>query len=113
MIRIILGAIAISLAGGLAHADSDNPSLGRVHFPISCHNEQAAFDRGVALLSNFVYDGTLKAFQAIIARHPDCALGYWGIAMSEMPNPLSPQSRRGLGGDPERQDCDDPDAAGA
>ena len=91
MIRVLLIAIAIALAPGMARANTaDDASLGTVHFPISCSNEQAAFDRGVVLLSNFAYDDTLKAFQAIAARDPDCGMGYWGIAMSEMPNPLSP-----------------------
>jgi hypothetical protein len=33
---------------------------------------------------------TVKAFQAIIKEDPDCAIAYWGLAMSELPNPLVP-----------------------
>jgi hypothetical protein len=32
----------------------------------------------------------VKAFQAIIKEDPSCAMAYWGLAMSELPNPLVP-----------------------
>ena len=51
---------------------------------------QAKFDRAVALLHNFHYPETVKAFQAVIKDDPDCAIAYWGLAMSAMPNPLVP-----------------------
>jgi hypothetical protein len=41
-------------------------------------------------LHNFFYPETVKAFQAIIKEDPDCAMAYWGLAMSELPNPLVP-----------------------
>jgi hypothetical protein len=61
-----------------------------VHFPISCTAEQGKFDRAVALLHNFFYPETVKAFQTIIKEDPSCAMAYWGLAMSELPNPLVP-----------------------
>jgi hypothetical protein len=64
--------------------------LGTVHFPTSCTAVQGKFDRAVALLHNFFYPETVKAFQAIIKEDPDCAMAYWGLAMSELPNPLVP-----------------------
>src|SRR5690242_2952326 len=64
--------------------------LGTVHFPISCSAVQAKFDRAVALLHNFFYPETVKAFQAVIQEDPGCAIAYWGLAMSELPNPLVP-----------------------
>jgi tetratricopeptide (TPR) repeat protein len=64
--------------------------LGTVHFPISCTAMQGKFDRAVALLHNFFYPETVKAFQAIVKEDPSCAIGYWGLAMSELPNPLVP-----------------------
>jgi tetratricopeptide (TPR) repeat protein len=51
---------------------------------------QTKFDRAVALLHNFFYPETVKAFQAIIQEDPSCAIAYWGLAMSELPNPLVP-----------------------
>ena len=51
---------------------------------------QGKFDRSVALLHNFFYPETVKAFQAVIKEDSSCAMGYWGLAMSELPNPLVP-----------------------
>jgi tetratricopeptide (TPR) repeat protein len=64
--------------------------LGNVSFPISCKGEQVKFDRAVALLHNFYYPETLKAFQEIIKEDPECGMAYWGLAVSYRPNPLVP-----------------------
>jgi hypothetical protein len=73
-----------------ANAQQAGDHLGTVHFPISCNAVQPQFDRAVALLHNFFYPETVKAFQAVIKDDPDCAMAYWGLAMSELPNPLVP-----------------------
>jgi hypothetical protein len=74
-----------------AHAQqATDDHLGTVHFPTSCTAVQGKFDRAVALLHNFFYPETVKAFQAIIKEDPNCAIAYWGLAMSELPNPLVP-----------------------
>src|SRR5262250_2436600 len=80
-------AIMIAVATGQAAAGEQ---IGTVHFPISCTAVQAKFDRAVALLHNFHYPETVKAFQAVIKDDPDCAIAYGGRAMSAMPNPLVP-----------------------
>src|SRR5215831_18276612 len=89
--RILLTAAALALAAvaGSAQQTVSN-GLGTVHFPISCTVVQAKFDRAVALLHNFHYPETVKAFQTVIKEDPDCAIAYWGLAMSAMPNPLVP-----------------------
>jgi hypothetical protein len=79
---------AISASGNAQQAADDH--LGTVHFPLSCNAVQVKFDRAVAMLHNFFYPETVKAFQAIIKEDPDCAIAYWGLAMSELPNPLVP-----------------------
>src|SRR5215218_812271 len=48
----------------------------------------ADFDRAVAMLHSFFYPETEKAFRAIAEREPSCAMAYWGIAISQRPNPL-------------------------
>lgn len=63
---------------------------GIVHFPISCTSAQDKFDRAIALLHNFFYPETVKAFREIIKDDPSCAMAYWGLAMSQRPNPLVP-----------------------
>jgi hypothetical protein len=65
--------------------------FGSVHFPISCSQDaQRQFDRAVAMLHSFFYPETVKAFSAITQAEPSCAMAYWGVAISQRPNPLVP-----------------------
>jgi hypothetical protein len=90
-VRSFVLTVATAAMIGSAHAQqAADDHLGTVHFPISCNAVQGKFDRAVALLHNFFYPETVKAFQAIIKADPDCAIAYWGLAMSELPNPLVP-----------------------
>jgi tetratricopeptide (TPR) repeat protein len=51
--------------------------------PISCGADaNARFDRGLALMHSFWYDRALSEFDATIKAHPDCAIAYWGAAMT-------------------------------
>jgi hypothetical protein len=57
--------------------------IGNVHMDISCGADaNARFDRGLALLHNFWYERALTEFDATIKAHPDCAIAYWGAAMT-------------------------------
>lgn len=70
---------------------SDGEHFGSVHFPISCSPDaQRQFDRAAAMLHSFFYPETVKAFSAIAAAEPSCAMAYWGVAISQRPNPLVP-----------------------
>ena len=40
------------------------------------------FELALALLHSFEYDEAEKAFVKIIDSNPDCAMAYWGVAMS-------------------------------
>src|SRR5437867_11117319 len=77
-----------------ADADPANRSgeplkLGRVHFKTSCSPEaQKQFERALAMLHSFFFPETVKAFTAIPTTDPNCAIAYWGIAISQRPNPL-------------------------
>jgi tetratricopeptide (TPR) repeat protein len=67
----------------------DPEKLGRVHFKTSCSPEaQRQFERALAMLHSFFFPETVKAFTAIPATDPSCAIAYWGIAISQRPNPL-------------------------
>jgi hypothetical protein len=60
-----------------------------VHFPTSCTPApQEKFDRGVALVHSFFYPDSVKAFTDASEADPQCAIAYWGIAISQRPNPL-------------------------
>jgi hypothetical protein len=85
----ILGC-CIVLAGAV-QAQEHAEHFGTAHLATSCSAEsQSQFDRAVALLHSFFYPETVKAFTAIAAAEPACAMAYWGIAMSQRPNPLVP-----------------------
>ena len=85
----ILGAlfvIALALGPHVAVAqqvDDYGDKLGTVHFPVSCRAPvQPLMERGVALLHHMTYSGARKVFEAAKAADPNCALAYWGIAMT-------------------------------
>ena len=74
-----------------AGAQVSRGQYGTVHFPISCRpGVQEQFERAVAMLHSFFYPEDVKAFEAIVAADPDCAMAYWGLAISQRPNPLVP-----------------------
>jgi tetratricopeptide (TPR) repeat protein len=74
-----------SQAGHDHHADKPPERLGRVIFPTTCEaGAQAQFERGVALLHSFWYEEAGKTFRAVVAADSNCAMGYWGEAMSTL-----------------------------
>ena len=94
--------LAVSLMAGvcatgvLAHQDDatsqrkpKGEQLGRVQFKTSCTPEaQKEFERALAMLHSFYFPETVKAFSAIPQTDPNCAIAYWGLAVSTRPNPL-------------------------
>ena len=57
--------------------------LGTVSFPVSCvASQQAAINRGVALLHDFWYEESQRQFAQVVEADPSCAIAHWGIAMS-------------------------------
>ena len=88
-----VSSIIAFASSGLAHGDdaaqTARRDLGRVLFKTSCTAEaQQQFDRALAMLHSFYFPETVKAFNAIPEADPACAIAYWGIAMSQRPNPL-------------------------
>lgn len=62
---------------------SDGESFGTVAFTASVPSHlQNDFNTAVALLHSFEYDEAEKMFAKIIDGAPDCAMAYWGVAMS-------------------------------
>src|SRR3954470_14319930 len=84
----------VSLAAGLslaapAVAQEDNEQrLGTVHFPTSCNEAaQRRFDRGMRYQHSFWYRQSKEIFEDVLKADPECAIGYWGIALSLLWNP--------------------------
>ena len=83
------GAFAIALLGSAFATAASAEELGRVHFQTSCTPAaQEKFDRGLAMVHSFVYPDSVRAFTEAAAADPQCAIAYWGIAISHRPNPL-------------------------
>jgi len=81
--------LAALLALGFARdasAETHDLMEGRgrdVSLPVSCGADiQPRFDAALAALHSFWYGQALKEFTAITQAKPDCAMAYWGIAMS-------------------------------
>jgi hypothetical protein len=57
--------------------------VGYVHMEASCSPSVIAdFDLSLALLHNFWYDRALESFNKVIKADPQCAMAYWGAAMT-------------------------------
>ena len=57
--------------------------LGHVHMDTSCSPSVSAdFDRALAMLHNFWFARALEAFKKVIQSDPQCAMAYWGAAMT-------------------------------
>lgn len=64
---------------------------GQVDFPVACSPKaQQDFEHAAAMLHSFHFPATGKAFTAITEAEPDCAMAWWGIAISQRLNPLLP-----------------------
>ena len=57
--------------------------FGTVSFNATVPSElRKDFNTGIALLHSFEYDEAEKMFAKVIDQSPDCAMAYWGVAMS-------------------------------
>ena len=86
---LLLAVCALALAIPAQGKQQQHPSsvseegFGRVHMDISCAPPVAAeFDRALALLHNFWYVRALERFNQVLRRDSECAMAYWGAAMT-------------------------------
>lgn len=57
--------------------------LGKVRFANSCSSQvQAEFNSAVAMLHSFQYGLAERTFNHVLGRDPQCAIAYWGAAMT-------------------------------
>ena len=62
---------------------NDGQLFGTVSFTSSVpDNLKSDFNIAIALLHSFEYDESEKMFAKVIDQSPDCAMAYWGVAMS-------------------------------
>jgi tetratricopeptide (TPR) repeat protein len=73
---------------GLKHGEviscgPPDKEFGSVGFETSCSDKvKKDFHLAIALLHSFEYDEAEKVFAKIIDEQPECAMAYWGVAMS-------------------------------
>jgi hypothetical protein len=87
LVTVVAGVLALGATrSAIAQKDAHDLMEGRgrdVSFPVSCGADmQPRFDAALAALHSFWYGQSLKEFTAISEAKPDCAMAYWGIAMS-------------------------------
>jgi Tetratricopeptide repeat len=92
MIRTRLTIIAVvAMAGAFgqsAEAETPPQDLGKVHFEISCKPDaQQQFDQAMLYQHSFWYRASQKSFEEALKADPECAIAYWGIALSLLYNP--------------------------
>jgi tetratricopeptide (TPR) repeat protein len=82
--RCLVATLAASLSASALFAQHGHGSegVGKAHMETSCAAVQASFDRALAVLHNFWYARALAQFQEIQKTDPDCAMAYWGAAMT-------------------------------
>ena len=79
----------------------EGETFGKVSFNATVPSAlQSDFNTAIALLHSFEYDEAEKVFAKIIDRSPNCAMAYWGVAMSNyhpvwMP-PVKEELQKGL-----------------
>ena len=87
LLTAAISIFAFSSGSAQEHRHSDpmqaQAKLGKVSFPISCKpSDQGDFNHAVALLHSFWHSEAQREFEAIGAVDPNCAMAYWGVAMS-------------------------------
>jgi hypothetical protein len=86
-LSLVVCALALAIpALGQQHQHPSSGSeegFGRVHMDISCAPANAPeFDRALALLHNFWYARALERFNGVLKKDSQCAMAYWGAAMT-------------------------------
>ena len=78
-------------ARGTEVVTADGDSLGTVDWPTSCASVQGQLEQGLALLHHMNYTKAEPVFLAAAESDPECALAYWGAAMTYV-HPLWPDT---------------------
>jgi tetratricopeptide (TPR) repeat protein len=75
----------------------DGEMFGTVSFTASVPDGlKKDFNTAVALLHSFEYDESEKMFAKVIDQSPDCAMAYWGVAMSNFHSLWTPPTEAEL-----------------
>jgi hypothetical protein len=82
-LNLLLTLAGLNMALVADARDLQSLGVGHVHMDISCSPSVSKnFDMGLALLHNFWYPRALSTFDQVILADPECAMAYWGAAMT-------------------------------
>ncbi|HUS03115.1 MAG TPA: hypothetical protein VMY77_15360 [Chitinophagaceae bacterium] len=86
--------------GELIACGPGDMKLGTVAFEFTgSENIKADFNLAIKLLHSFEYDEAEKVFAKVIDKEPECAMAYWGVAMSNFhalwTPPSEPELKKG------------------
>jgi Tfp pilus assembly protein PilF len=103
---ILLRKLSFSAIAALAAAISTPPAraqdgveeqFGRVHFSTSCNDvAQRRFDRAMRYQHSFWYRPAREIFEEALKADPECAIAYWGVALTLLSNPHFPAPKENL-----------------
>jgi Tfp pilus assembly protein PilF len=80
-----------------AQQDDTEKQFGIVHFETSCNETaQRRFDRAMRYQHSFWYQSSKEIFEETLKADPQCAIAYWGIALSLLWNPHVPTPAKNL-----------------
>ena len=83
-------ALFVPVAAAAQHDHAGGERLGTVNFETSCQPAtRADFNRGLALLHSFEFGHAIESFDKVLVVDPNCAVAYWGIALSHWSNPFA------------------------
>src|SRR5882762_7342131 len=83
--------IMVGFGGRSFAQENADQKLGAVHFETSCNETaQRRFDRAMRYQHSFWYTASKEIYEETVKADPECAIAYWGIALSYLNNPHSP-----------------------
>jgi hypothetical protein len=83
-----IAVAAVAWAFGPSASAAPPEALGKVHFETSCKPDaQQRFDQAMLYQHSFWYRASQKSFEDALKANPECAIAYWGIALSLLYNP--------------------------
>ena len=97
IIAVFLLVFNLAIAEDAKDSKTAQGSLGVVEFETSCIEAVSNdFNRGVALLHHMMYVQAEQVFTEISEKDPDCAMAYWGLAMTQLHPLWAPPSKEEL-----------------
>jgi hypothetical protein len=88
---LVTALVAVTALGPSTPANAQenaDQKLGTVHFATSCNETaQRRFDRAMRYQHSFWYAESKEIYQDALKADPECAIAYWGIALSLLSNP--------------------------